>query len=142
MNNQKLIQALSLSAAGLLFVVEVIPFVTGYENLPALIKEISADQKNIDISVENNINLPAAPSAIEKPLPPPVIPEIASTAVPATTSAECGEHWSKWTAVGRNITDPCPENCQKGQSLETEKRLQGFPPKPQIKHKFQCIKST
>lgn len=53
----------------------------------------------------------------------------------------CGESWTGWYEVGAGVGNPCPNNCPiRGRELGKNYRSVGFPPRPQIQTKFQCIK--
>ena len=53
---------------------------------------------------------------------------------------DCGTAWSDWIKVGKGVGNPCPMNCNRGNELGKSIRMVGFPPRPQVKHKFQCWK--
>lgn len=111
---QKLIQKLSIGVAVLLFFVEVVPFFTGHDNLPALIEAMSSTEV---AAVEEEKSLPSSPTV-------------------ASTTSDCGQYWTSWTTSNRNFKDPCPKGCQKTELLETSNGSAS-----KLKYKFQCIKS-
>jgi hypothetical protein len=51
---------------------------------------------------------------------------------------DCGRHWTGWVDVGSRVGSPCPSGCERGQEVGQSLRMVHFPPRPQIKHKFQC----
>ncbi len=62
-------------------------------------------------------------------------PSIAQTEV---RRVDCGGHWSNWRDAGQGSNNPCPSGCYRGAELGQSYRVVGFPPRPQIKNKFQC----
>jgi hypothetical protein len=46
--------------------------------------------------------------------------------------------WTGWINVGGDVGNPCPPGCERGAELGQSFRAVGFPPRPQVKHKFQC----
>jgi len=65
------------------------------------------------------------------------VPDRAATAV---ARQDCGTAWSEWIDVGKDVGNPCPAGCNRGNELGKSIRMVGFPPRPQAKHKFQCWK--
>lgn len=51
---------------------------------------------------------------------------------------DCGQLWAGWGETGVDVGDPCPEGCYRGQEFGQRYRVVGFPPVPEVKHKFQC----
>jgi hypothetical protein len=51
---------------------------------------------------------------------------------------DCGRHWTGWIDVGGRVGSPCPSGCERGEEVGQSVRMVGFPPRPQVKHKFQC----
>lgn len=59
--------------------------------------------------------------------------------VPITSAkVDCGIVWSGWINVGGAVGNPCPSECFRGDELGQSYRIVGFPPRPQVQHKFQC----
>lgn len=141
MKYQKIIQPASICVAGFLFLVEVLPFVTGYDNLPDLIEVVSGDGADVEKNATQTTNNSENKTVIGLPESIETIPPLPKKETNDSLAEvdDCGQHWSDWTALGRKVQDPCPEGCQKSQLLETIKQAQGFPPKPKIRHKYQCV---
>jgi hypothetical protein len=80
----------------------------------------------------------------QQPTPPPepsVPPAPARSQPPASKAAariDCGTAWTGWVNVGGSVGNPCPSGCARGAELGQSYRAVGFPPRPQVKHKFQC----
>ena len=57
------------------------------------------------------------------------------------TSESCGEHWTSWHSAGSGHGNPCPSGCSRvGGAKGISYRSVGFPPKPQEKNKYDCIR--
>jgi len=55
---------------------------------------------------------------------------------------DCGQHWTGWHGVGGGHGNPCPPGCYRtGSSMGTSYRSVGFPPRPQEKNKYQCLRA-
>jgi hypothetical protein len=80
----------------------------------------------------------------QQPPQPSEPPPQAKTAPPApavakaSTRKDCGTAWTGWVDVGGSVGNPCPSACTRGAELGQSLRAVGFPPRPQVKHKFQC----
>ncbi|MEW8200389.1 MAG: hypothetical protein AB2777_22410, partial [Candidatus Thiodiazotropha endolucinida] len=60
-----------------------------------------------------------------------------------TRTEDCGEHWTSWHGVGGGHGNPCPSGCRRvGGSRGTSYRSVGFPPRPQEKNKYQCLRDV
>ncbi len=156
-NNQKLIQYLSISVAAMVFVAEVIPFLTGYESLPDLITDVTSNSDKdesqnttITISTPTEIKLPQPPK-IEKlqdelqkanisPPPPLQISSETKTVQAIDKKLDCGQYWTAWVSLEAKPANPCPKECENAQVLMEEKRINGFPPTPEQRIQYQCLK--
>ena len=77
---------------------------------------------------------PAKPPAAQ-PTPAP-IPQPPVAQAPVRT--DCGTAWTGWVNPGSGVGSPCPAGCERGAELGQSFRAVGLPPRPQVKHKFQC----
>ena len=50
----------------------------------------------------------------------------------------CSNAWTDWIDIRKPAGNPCPTGCSRGDELEKKLRMVGFPPRPQVKYKFQC----
>ncbi|EGQ8472053.1 TPA: hypothetical protein ACPJ0L_001830 [Vibrio alginolyticus] len=51
--------------------------------------------------------------------------------------------WSGWVNWGGGVGNPCPKGMERGREIGQAYRVVGLlPPKPQTKHKFECIKEV
>ena len=66
--------------------------------------------------------------------------ETAGTRTPLklVQTSNCGTAWTKWIAPGHDVENPCPPECNRGNELARSFRVIGFPPKAQVRYKFQC----
>lgn len=69
--------------------------------------------------------------------PPASLPDRTAAVV---ARKECGIAWSDWIDIGKDVGNPCPAGCERENELGKSIRMVGFPPRPQEKHKFQCLK--
>ena len=82
-------------------------------------------------------SLPSTDAKGAKPAPPTsAAPPPPVTHAPARV--DCGTAWTGWVDVGGAVGSPCPTGCSRGAELGQSFRAVGFPPRPQVKHKFQC----
>jgi len=74
---------------------------------------------------------PAAP-AIEQPAPPPVSH--------SPRAEDCGRAPTNWARVGGEVPNPCPAQCVRAAEVTRTYRVVGFPPHPEIRYEFQCLR--
>lgn len=63
----------------------------------------------------------------------------ATTARSAPEAPDCGKVWTGWTDTDAALRVPCPDGCVGGAELERSFKLVGFPPRPQVNRRFQCV---
>lgn len=85
--------------------------------------------------------VPAPPVVVSeapppKPPPPSLLPKPQVKQPPARI--DCGAAWTGWLSLGAGVGNPCPKGCARGAELGQSYRAVDFPPKPQVKRKFQC----
>ncbi|EJG0043546.1 hypothetical protein [Vibrio parahaemolyticus] len=97
-------------------------FLLSTYNVQPVIETASAETNSIEL-----------PSVEPEPTPDP-----APVTRTVTERVDCGEHWTGWKEVGAGIGSPCPSGCYRGAELGQSYRSVGFPPRPQVKKKFQC----
>lgn len=99
------------------------------------------------VALSEPVFVPAPPASPQPPAPaapmpaPPPTTSPAPSAPPvaqAPTRVDCGATWTGWVDVGTGVGSPCPSGCTRGAELGQSFRSVGFPPRPQVKHKFQC----
>ena len=85
---------------------------------------------------------PTAETAVIIAQPPASAPSAPPRSVPpavALRRVDCGESWTGWVTVGGAVGNPCPSGCERGREVGQDYRSVGLlPPRPQVKHKFQC----
>ena len=135
-----------LGAIGILFTFcGVLASVSLYTAEPTALPPVAAQEAK----TEGPSQQPPLPSSgskgVESPQPTPTTPAapppLAKAPPPlakAPARVDCGTAWTGWIDAGRAVGNPCPKGCPRGAELGQSFRAVGFPPRPQIKHKFQC----
>ncbi len=65
--------------------------------------------------------------------------ERTATATRSAPAPDCGKVWTGWTDADAALRVPCPDGCVSGRELERSFKLAGFPPRPQVNRRFQCV---
>lgn len=111
--------------------------------------EPSATEKKVVKKTESKISKPATTkstkaaarvmttkssrTASKKP-----VGSLAASTSTKRKSPVCTDQTTGWLRVGSKIPDPCKDGCKKAKELGKSYRVSGFPPRPEIKYKFQC----
>ena len=87
----------------------------------------------------NIVTAAALPAPTPTPTPTPTPAPTPAPAPAPVARVDCGAHWTGWVSPGGGVGNPCPSGCTRGSEVGQDYRSVGIlPPRPQVKHKFQC----